>query len=322
MSIFPHSHTSQASVLTNTLQVRFGVEGMEECYMDFKEKRVIHAEAQFDVESFKTACPDIYRQIGMHDWGPFATPVDPYLPKLVWEFYASYKARKHLMKRRGCTEAFSGLTSVWVQGQEVPVTPEAINSIYWDEMIPSHLIFCNKVEDKANQFQWVSSLISKGLVCSRLIPSWNTSEVPIEVAILLACIMDHVHINVGEIIADQFKRKAKQQATVLPFPNLVCMLYMRATCPLFQPLDRMVQANSVITLATKIDKEAPAMKRAKYTGNMTPPSLSASTHTATAPLHKAEPHNSPPPNLLKIAQRAKMHENQLVRLAKALPSMI
>ncbi|MCE3215365.1 hypothetical protein HAX54_002094 [Datura stramonium] len=93
-------------------------------------------------------------------------------------------------------------------------------------------------------------------------------------------------------------------------------------CPLFCPLDRILQANSVITLATKTNKETPVMKQAKYTGNMTPPPPSASTHTAVAPLHIAEFHNSPPPNLLNIAQRDKMHGNQLVRLAKAIPSMI
>ncbi|MCE3215243.1 hypothetical protein HAX54_001435 [Datura stramonium] len=76
--------------------------------------------------------------------------------------------------------------------------------------------------------------------------------------------MDYVHINVGEIIVDQFKRKAKQQATTFPFPNLV----------------------------------------------------------STAPLHIVEPLSSPPPDLFNIAQRAKLHENQLVRLAKDLPSMI
>ncbi|MCD7457680.1 hypothetical protein HAX54_035843 [Datura stramonium] len=224
---------------------------------------------------------------------------------------------------------------------------EAINLIYWDEPIPSHPICRNKVEDKANQFQWVDNLIAKGrpqraiskglihrhdlkfearmwlyLVCSRLIPSRNTLEVPIEVSILLACIMDYVHFNVGEIIVDQFKWKAKQQAKALQFPNLVSMVCMRATCPLFWPLDKTVQANSVITLATKIDKEAPIVKRAKYTGNMPPPSPSASTHTTTTPLHIVESHNSPPHDLLHIAQRAKMHENQLLRLAKALPSMI
>ncbi|MCE3052146.1 hypothetical protein HAX54_051668, partial [Datura stramonium] len=43
---------------------RFGLEGKEEFYIAFKEKHVIHAEAQFDAESFKTAFPDIYHQIG------------------------------------------------------------------------------------------------------------------------------------------------------------------------------------------------------------------------------------------------------------------
>ncbi|MCE3050841.1 hypothetical protein HAX54_048280 [Datura stramonium] len=91
---------------------------MEEFYIAFKEKHVIHAEAQFDAESFKTAYPDIYHQIGMRDWGPFTLPVDPYLPELVWEFYASYRERKQLMKRRGSTKAGSCLTSVWVREQE------------------------------------------------------------------------------------------------------------------------------------------------------------------------------------------------------------
>ncbi|MCD7464924.1 hypothetical protein HAX54_000212 [Datura stramonium] len=40
-------------------------------------------------------------------------------------------------------------------------------------------------------------------VCSRLIPSRNTSEVPIEVEIVLSCIMDYVHINVGGDCADR-----------------------------------------------------------------------------------------------------------------------
>ncbi|MCD9641482.1 hypothetical protein HAX54_027679 [Datura stramonium] len=58
------------------------------------------------------------------------------------------------------------------------------------------------------------------LVCAQLIPSQNTTEVPIEVVVLIACIIDHTHINVGEIIVDQFKRKAKKQATPLLYPIL------------------------------------------------------------------------------------------------------
>ncbi|MCE3049574.1 hypothetical protein HAX54_045185 [Datura stramonium] len=90
-------------------------------------------------------------------------------------------------------------------------------------------------------------------------------EVQIEVSILIACIMDHLHINFGELIADQFKRRVKQQATTLPYPSLVSMLCVWDACPLFRPLDRTVRAESVIILATKTDKDAPAMKQAKST---------------------------------------------------------
>ncbi|MCE3050999.1 hypothetical protein HAX54_048709 [Datura stramonium] len=170
---------------------------MEEFYITFKEKCIIHAEAQFYVESFKTACPDIYHQIGMRDCGPFTIPIDPY-----------------------------------------------------------------------------------------------------------------------------FLRKAKQQATTLPFLTFVRMLCMRVACPLLRSLDRTIRVHRVITLDTKTDKEAPMIKRARYTGNMTPPSPLASSHIVTGPANADESQNSPPPDLLNIEQREKMHENQLVRLAKAIPSMI
>ncbi|MCE0482122.1 hypothetical protein HAX54_040524 [Datura stramonium] len=173
---------------------------MEDFYITFKKKCVIHAKSQFDAESFKSACPDIYHRVGMRDWSPFTIPIDPYFSELVWEFYASYRGRQQLMKQEGSTEV--------------------------------------------------------------LMPSWNTSDVPIEVAILLACIMEHVHINGGEIIVDQFRRKAKQLATALPFPTLTY-------------------------------KEAPMVKRARYTGNMTPPSPLASSHITTVPANTDESQNSP-----------------------------
>ncbi|MCE3052015.1 hypothetical protein HAX54_051414, partial [Datura stramonium] len=256
---------------------------MEKYNIDFKEKRVIHAKAQFDAESFKAACLDIYNQIGTRDWGPFTIPVDLYFPELVWEFYASYIARQQLLKYKGRTETLLCLTS------------------------------CDL---KFEARMWLD------LVCARLIPSRNTSKVPIEVSILPSCIMDHLHINVGEIIVDRFKCKAMQQATTLPFPNLVSTLCMRAACPFFRPLDRTVQADSVITLATKTDKDAPVMKRGKYTGNRTPPPPSPSTHTSVSPFHTTELHNTTSADFLNIAQRDKKCESQFVRLAKAIPSMI
>ncbi|MCD7446275.1 hypothetical protein HAX54_000085 [Datura stramonium] len=207
--------------------------------------------------------------------------------------------------------------------------------------------FKTKIKYKANQFQWVAHVIALGkpqwavskglihrrdlkfdarmwldLVCSRFMPSRNTSEVPIEVVILFAFIMKHVHINMGEIIADQFRRKAKQQATTFPFPSLVSRLCLRAECPLWHSLDKTIQVHGVITLDTKTNKEAPMIKRERYVGHMTPPSPLASSHIAKAPTNASSSQISLPPDLLNISQREKMHENHLVRLAKAIPSMI
>ncbi|MCD7473266.1 hypothetical protein HAX54_015000 [Datura stramonium] len=92
------------------------------------------------------------------------------------------------------------------------------------------------------------------LVCSWLMPSPNTIEVPIEISIIVACIMDN--------------------------------------------------ADNVITLATKTDKDAPSMKREKCTTRRTPPLPSASSTTLITQSHPAAIPTPTPPNLLKIAQRA------------------
>ncbi|MCD9644517.1 hypothetical protein HAX54_032772 [Datura stramonium] len=72
----------------------------------------------------------------------------------------------------------------------------------------------------------------------------------------------------------------------------------------------------------EIDKEAPMIKRARYIGNMNPPSPLESSHITTTPANANESQTSPAPDLLNIVQMAKMHENQLVRLAKVISSMI
>ncbi|MCE3214727.1 hypothetical protein HAX54_053150, partial [Datura stramonium] len=40
-------------------RLSFGLKGMEDYYLFFKERRAITAEAQFDVNSFKAKFPDI-----------------------------------------------------------------------------------------------------------------------------------------------------------------------------------------------------------------------------------------------------------------------
>ncbi|MCD9640911.1 hypothetical protein HAX54_026647 [Datura stramonium] len=56
MSSSQHSHIGQASVPINTLKIGLGWKEWRS-FITFKEKRVIHAEAQFDAESFKDGVP-------------------------------------------------------------------------------------------------------------------------------------------------------------------------------------------------------------------------------------------------------------------------
>ncbi|MCD7469289.1 hypothetical protein HAX54_008220 [Datura stramonium] len=154
----------------------------------------------------------------MCHWGPFTISIDPYFSELVWKFYASYKALECLLKPKGCTDTFPCLPCVWVHGQEVPITLKAINSLYWAEPIKPNSAFCRKVDDKANQFQWVSDIIVIGQ------QQWAISR-------------GLIH-----------RRDLKFKACFMPF---------------FQPLDKTVRANGMITLAAKTYRESPTMKRAK-----------------------------------------------------------
>ncbi|MCD9559713.1 hypothetical protein HAX54_017884 [Datura stramonium] len=117
-----------------------------------------------------------------------------------------------------------------MRGQEVPITPEAINSLYWAEPIQPNSTFRRKVDDKANQFQRVANTIAMGQ------PQWVISR--------------------GLIHRRDVKFEARMWLDL-------------ASCPLFWPLDKTVWDNSVITLATKTDRDAPAMKRAKSIENRT-----------------------------------------------------
>ncbi|MCD9559482.1 hypothetical protein HAX54_017441 [Datura stramonium] len=134
---------------------------MEAYYLSFKKNRSISAEAQFEVASFKDDFPDIYNQLDIHDWGPFTIPVGLYFPKFVWEFYASYWARQSIFEHRDRVDAMSCLPFVLLWGQEVSITVEAINSIYWADPIRPSSEFKRKVEDKENLFKLVAKIISQ-----------------------------------------------------------------------------------------------------------------------------------------------------------------
>ncbi|MCE3049425.1 hypothetical protein HAX54_044805 [Datura stramonium] len=95
-----------------------------------------------------------------------------------------------------------------------------------------------------------------------------------------------------------------------------------ASCPLFRLLDKIVWADGMITLDAKIDKDAPALKRAKDTKNRTQPPPSMLSSTIDGQFQVAEVPASTPTDLFKIAQIAQAHESQIVKLAKSIPSMI
>ncbi|MCE0482425.1 hypothetical protein HAX54_041206 [Datura stramonium] len=92
--------------------ILFGLARMEEYYVSIKENRLIHAETQFEVESFGNDFPHIYYQIDMRDWGPLTIPVDHYFPELVWEFYAFYRDWKCILRHKGQVDTMPCLPSV------------------------------------------------------------------------------------------------------------------------------------------------------------------------------------------------------------------
>lgn len=78
------------------------------------------------------------------------------------EFYALYQARKEFMGLRGPAEKFPNISHVLVRGVEVDITPETINSLFWDEKIKKGITFAVKVSTKGSKLQWVSNTIAVG----------------------------------------------------------------------------------------------------------------------------------------------------------------
>ncbi|MCE2055861.1 hypothetical protein HAX54_043575, partial [Datura stramonium] len=73
---------------------------MEAYYISFKERRPITEEARFNIDYFKADFSNIAEQFQICDWESFTIPLDPYFSELVRESYASYRARKDLLKHR------------------------------------------------------------------------------------------------------------------------------------------------------------------------------------------------------------------------------
>ncbi|MCD9641646.1 hypothetical protein HAX54_027961 [Datura stramonium] len=72
-------------------------------------------------------------------------------------------------------------------------------------------------------------------------------------------------------------------------------------------LDKTMRADGAITLATKIVRDAPAMKRAKGTENRTLPPPYVLSNTPVGQIQEAADLATTPPDLLKLAKMAQVY---------------
>ncbi|MCD7457470.1 hypothetical protein HAX54_035156 [Datura stramonium] len=154
-------------------------------------------------------------------WEIFTIPPVRYFSILVREIYASYGAAQKHQKTAGPLRSRPCLEKVNVRGVEVDCSTKTINRAYFDDDDADATDYLAKLENPENHYTWITSLIAAGFVCPRLTPSKNDNEVTLVQAILIAHIMEEIHINVGDIIAMEIKDRARQAHTSLPFPVLV-----------------------------------------------------------------------------------------------------
>ncbi|MCD9638127.1 hypothetical protein HAX54_021861 [Datura stramonium] len=96
-----------------------------------------------------------------------------------------------------------------------------------------------------------------------LTPSKNDNEVPLARAILIACIMVGIHINVGDIIATGIRDRAWQGHTSLPFLVLITNICQDAGVPEIERIDEYIWANQVLDITKIQDGMNPKFKKRK-----------------------------------------------------------
>ncbi|MCD9642875.1 hypothetical protein HAX54_029917, partial [Datura stramonium] len=195
-------------------------------------------------------------------------------------------ARQRNLRHKGRVDTLPFLSSMWVRDQEVNVTPEAINSLYWAKPIQPNLVFSRKVEDKENQ---------------------DTTQVPLRLKFSwLALWIIHISMLEKSLRINSKGRPSSRKHH--------CLI------PAFHWIK--LEAEGVITLDTKIDKDAPASTRSKGMGDRINPPPSVFSSTTAGSSQATVVTASLPTDLLIIAQMAQAHESQIIKLAKAILSMI
>ncbi|MCE5165658.1 hypothetical protein HAX54_011387 [Datura stramonium] len=157
-------------------------------------------------------------------------------PPLVRELYASYGASQKHKKETSPLRSRPCLEKVKVRGVEVDCSSKAINKVYFDDNDPDAL---------------------------ELTPLKNDNEVSLARAILIACIMEGIHISVEDIISIEMKDRARQAHTSLPFLVLVMNLCRAAGVPKIERIDKNILSNQVIDITKIQDDMNPKLKKRK-----------------------------------------------------------
>ncbi|PHU30406.1 hypothetical protein BC332_02499 [Capsicum chinense] len=148
-----------------------------------------------------------------------------------------------------------------------------INELYFACDLDS-VVKCKKmIFGRRQSFTWLDRVIGKGLppwangvgqikmrdhsvqakhwlgfVDNHLLPSRNDQDIMIDRAIIVECIVDKITINPGELIVEMMKLRSKQSSTLLPFPTLISILYLKFKVLLFYKIDRRVICTRIIDI--------------------------------------------------------------------------
>ncbi|XP_060173756.1 uncharacterized protein LOC132604317 [Lycium barbarum] len=93
-------------------------------------------------------------------------------------------------------------------------------------------------------------------ISSRFWPSQNETLVGINKAVLIACIMTGVHINVGRIMYYHIMDKAWQTTRSIPFPCLITALCRQFQVAVFKRVDREFQTTGFVDILRTEDDES------------------------------------------------------------------
>lgn len=239
-------------------QLRFGVDGSREVFRKGLTKRKILGEKQLSLNGLKDKYPHILENIKTRRWENFTEPPTEYNETLVREFYASYGASRTKYHKRN--KVFTD--QVLVRGKTIFCNIEALNEFYVKGWRAGTTEYTEKFKNKENECGWIASVIAKGtpawvdpqhkiykedltregrywlsFVTSRLVPTQNETEIAIEKALLIACIMTGIKIDVGALIFQEIGIRAMQHATSLPFPCLITALCKAVKVPIL-PTDK------------------------------------------------------------------------------------